>query len=105
MKLTYKITGSDAIRLAERDQLTINCYANPIDDGGVVVAGVARQIAQEDPSLIYVTVEQSGWIDGDGHPVSEMIGYNISDYFTGDGMYLGPDDDGVEPRWNGIALK
>ena len=56
MKLTYKITGSDAIRLAERDQLTINCYANPIDDGGVVVAGVARQIAQEDPSLIYVTV-------------------------------------------------
>ena len=33
-----------------------------------------------------------------------MIGYNISDYFTADGMYLGPDDDGVEPRWNGLDV-
>ena len=45
MKNSYKITGADAIRLAERDNLTIRCYANPIDDGGIVTPSVARQIA------------------------------------------------------------
>jgi|GEM_PF-5953450 len=100
MNNTYKITGADAIRLAERDQLTIHCYANPLDDGGIVTAGVARQIAKEDANLIYVEVEAAGWVDADGTPLSTMEGYNVSDYFTSSGMYLGPDDDKIEPRWS-----
>lgn len=99
MKPTYKISGNDAIRLAERDQLTIRCYANPIDEGGVVDAGTARQIAKEDANLIYVTVTPRGWWDGE-RMLSTIDGYNVADYFTSTGMYLGPDDDGVEPRWD-----
>ena len=95
---TYKITGRDAIRLAERDSLQTYCYANPIDDGGAVSVDVAKQIAKEDPSLVYVTVTPRGWWDG--QRVSEMPGYNVSDYFTSSGMYLGPDEAGVEPTFD-----
>ena len=63
MKNNYKITGEDAIRLAERDGLTIRCYANPIDDGGAVTIDAAREILKEDPSLIYVDVQAGGWAD------------------------------------------
>lgn len=95
----YKITGHDAIRLAERDQLTIYCYANPIDDGGQVTVGVARQIAKEDPSLVYVFVAPRGWWDG--QRISEApTGYAVENYFNSHGMYLGPDDDGIEPTWD-----
>lgn len=95
----YKITGSDAIRLAERDSLKVYCYANPIDDGGQVSVGVARQIMKEDPSLVYVTVFPRGWWDG--RRVSEApTGYSVSDYFSSSGMYLGPDESGVEPTWD-----
>lgn len=97
--ITYKITGSDAIRLAERDNLTIYCYANPIDEGGPVHPGVARQIMREDPGLVYIVVEHWGWINEDGNPVSVEDGYNISCYFGEDGEYLGPDDFGIEPRF------
>lgn len=100
MKTSYKITGSDAIRLAERDCLTLQCYANPLDDGGVINPGVARQIAKEDPSLIYVEVVPCGWIDDDRHPVSHLPGYAVEYYFNAQGMYLGADDGGVEPRWS-----
>lgn len=100
MTTSYRITGADAIRLAERDNLTIHCYANPIDDGGIVAPNVARQIIKEDPNLIYVTVSPSGWVDAEGHSLTTMDGYNVSDYFTSSGMYLGPDDDKIEPRWN-----
>lgn len=101
MKPTHKITGADAIRLAERDNLTIQCHANPIDDGGVVTPNVARQIAKEDPSLVFVDVEADGWWDGSKR-VSEMRAYNTEDYFNPSGMYLGPDDDGVEPAWGNV---
>ena len=94
MNTSYKITGSDAIRLAERDSLTIHY------DGGVVSADVARQIAKDDRDAIYVTAQPSGWMDAEGRSLSTMDGYNVSDYFTSDGMYLGPDDDNIEPRWN-----
>lgn len=102
MNTSYTITGRDAIRLAERDSLTIRSYDNPLsDDGGVVSVGVARQIAKDDPNLIYVIVQPCGWVDAEGRSLSTMDGYNISDYFTSDGMYLGPDDDNnIEPRWN-----
>ena len=99
MKPTHKITGADAIRLAERDNLTMQCYANPSDDGGVGAPNVARQIAKEDPSLIFVTVEADGWWDG-SQRVSEMRAYSAEDYFNESGMYLGPDEKGVEPAWS-----
>lgn len=95
---TYKITGADAIRLAERDSLTIHCHANPLDDGGVVSPEIAKQIVKDDPSLVYVHVTIYGWVAG-RTPLSELPGYNVADYFTSTGMYLGPDDEGVEPRW------
>ena len=99
MNNTHKITGQDAIRLAERDNLKLHCHANPIDSGGIVTIDVARQIAKEDSSLIFVIVEKDGWWDG-SQRVSEMRGYRSEDYFGESGMYLGPDDDGVEPTWS-----
>jgi hypothetical protein len=95
---TYKITGSDAIRLAERDNLTIHCYSNPIDDGGVVTAGVARQIAKEDPNLVYVDVVADGWWDN--RRLTSIDGYNVADYFNSTGMYLGPDGFDIEPTFS-----
>ena len=103
MSKSYKITGNDAIRLAERESLTIQCHANPMDDGGTVPVSVARQIAKEDPSLIYVTVTPTGWRNASGNHC-EPEGRNVDDYFNPRGMYLGPDDDGVEPCWNDSAL-
>lgn len=105
MKTTYHITGADAVRLAERDELTTFCYANLWDDGGPISHGIARQILKEDPSLLYVDVvqhEPSGWWNGSQF-VSEMPGYNVADYFNATGMYLGPDENGVEPRWDDDA--
>lgn len=93
MNTTYKIDGNDAVRLAERDQLTIR------SNSGTVSAGTARQIAKDDPSMVHVEVAANGWWDGE-QALSELPGYNVSDYFTPDGMYLGPDEDGIEPRWN-----
>ena len=100
MKNSYKITGEDAIRLAERDGLTIHCYANPIEDGAIVTIDKALEILKEDPRLIYVDVHPVGWVDAEGRSLSTMEGYNVSDYFDS-GRYLGPDDDGIEPRWEG----
>ena len=95
----YKITGWDAVRIGERDGLTIHCHANPIDDGGVVTAGVAEQIAKEDPSLIFIGVTPTGnWRDASDELV-DPEGRNAHQYFTTSGMYLGPDDDGVEPEF------
>lgn len=99
MSNTYKITGSDAVRIAERDNLQLRCYANPIDEGGPISVDLGRQILKDDPSLLYIIVTPDGWWDG--QRVSEMPPeYNAGDYFTSNGMYLGPDDSGVEPTWN-----
>lgn len=95
MSTNYKIKGQDAIRLAERDGLTLRKYADPIDGARVVTASEARDIAREDAGLIYVTVTPVGWTD-------DATGYNVCYYFQpGDcgGDYNGPDDDGVEPIW------
>jgi hypothetical protein len=102
---TYKITGADAIRLAERDNLQVYCYANAVDDGGPVSVGLAREIAREDPGLVYVLVRHDGWIDKDGRALSQMQSYYVDDYFTSQGMYLGPDPDGAEPRWSNAEVK
>ena len=104
MSKTYKITGAHAIRLSERESLTIECHSNPIDDGGPVTVGVARQIAKEDPNLLYVTVVPIGWRNAQGNHC-DGEGRTVEAYFGGSrGMYLGPDDDGVEPCWNDAGL-
>lgn len=104
MSKTYKITGADAIRLAERENLTVHCYANPIDDGGPVTVEVARQIAKDDPSLIYVTVVPTGWRNSQGNHCDDE-GRTVESYFNQHtGEYMGPDDDGVEPCWNDASL-
>lgn len=99
MKRTYKITGTEALRLAERDNLTLHCHANPIDDGGVITIEQGRAIAKEDASLLYIQVVPTGW-------TGDATGYQVCDYFRligdehNDGTrYNGPDDDGIEPTW------
>lgn len=100
MSTTYKIAGSDAIRLAERENLTIHSHANPIDHGGPVTVGVARQIAKEDANLLHVLVTPTGWRNAAGNHC-DGEGRTVEAYFGGSmGVYLGPDDDGVEPCWN-----
>lgn len=41
-----------------------------------------------------VGLQFEGWTEGDG---SGHEGYHVADYFTDDGIYLGPDEYGVEP--------
>lgn len=106
MSTTYKITGNDAVRLAQRDGLTLRCRANPVapEDREVTVSE-AKDILREDPSLIYVSVTPNGWCCGSQPwPDTAADGYAVSDYFTSSGIYLGPDDDGVEPCWNDASL-
>ena len=98
MSTTYKITGSDVLRLAQRENLTIRCYANPINDGGVVTLGEAIGIVRDDPSLIYANVTPTGWRDASGNHC-DGEGRTVEGYFRGN-EYLGPDDDGIEPCWN-----
>jgi hypothetical protein len=95
---TYKITGSDAVRLAQRDNLSLFCEENPIATAGPVGAHEAAQIARQDPDLVFVKVTPDGWWHG--RRLSSVEGYNVGDYFTSSGMFLGPDDDGIEPTWN-----
>ena len=93
MRPSFKITGSDAVRLAERDRLEIFRRTGY----GMVEKITWREARGEDPASVYVLVHKDGWWDG--QRVSEMRGYDVHDYFSPDGMYLGPDDDGVEPTW------
>jgi hypothetical protein len=101
MTKTYKITGSDAVRLAQRENLTIRCHANPIDpEDREVTATEAKGIIREDARLIYVTVVPTGWRDSRGNHC-DSGGRAVESYFNAyTGQYLGPDDDGVEPCWN-----
>jgi hypothetical protein len=41
------------------------------------------------------TLTLTGWTDGDG---SGSDGYHVGDYFR-DGVYLGPDQHGIEPEF------
>jgi hypothetical protein len=78
MSTSYKITGSDARRLAQRENLTV-C---------------------EQDGIPYVTVVPTGWRDSKGNHC-DGEGRTVEAYFNNcNGEYLGPDDDGVEPCWN-----
>lgn len=94
MKITYRINGENAIRLAARDGLTLRKYTDPIEAAGVVDEDKAREIIAIDPSLIYVHVTESGW-------TQHAEGVNVSDYFRG-AQYLGPDEYDTEPVWSDV---
>lgn len=51
----------------------------------------------------YDTTKASGigWTTSDGEAPD---GYNRWDYFDQDGIYLGPDEDGVEPLWDSSSI-
>jgi hypothetical protein len=55
---TYKIAGAEAIRIAERDGLTLHKYSDPVEGARVVSLDEARDIAREDPGLVYVLVTE-----------------------------------------------
>jgi hypothetical protein len=50
-----RFTGSEAILIAEVNKLTLSKYADPTEDGreGLSI-NEARDVAREDPSLIYL---------------------------------------------------
>jgi hypothetical protein len=60
-----RLTGFDAIAFAEREGLTLNKAADPIDEAanGLTVAE-AEAIAADDPSLIYLDVSQEEYYEG-----------------------------------------
>lgn len=55
---TTILTGREAIKAAEERGLALNKYADPVEEAreGLTVEE-ARQIAHEDPSLVYVVIE------------------------------------------------
>lgn len=97
---TWKIQGYQAMRIAERDGVTLYKYADPTEGWRTVTLEEARQVARENAGLIYCLVQPVGW-------TGEAKGYNVADYFPGslDGharsgaKYVGADADGIEPLW------
>lgn len=82
MSTTYKITGSDARRLAQRENLTI----------------------REQDGIPSVTVTPTGWRNAQGNHC-DAEGRTVEAYFNSyTGEYLGPDDDGVEPCWSAASI-
>ena len=49
----------------------------------------------------YTTLDLVGWTEGDG---SGHEGYNYLDYFGPSGVYLGPDDCGIEPIFEADSI-
>lgn len=83
MNATYSITGSDATRLAARENLSV------------------REDANGKP---FVIVTPAGWRNAQGNHC-DGEGRTVEAYFNSyTGEYLGLDDDGVEPCWNDASL-
>lgn len=97
--MKYTITGHHAIRIAKRDGVTLNKYEDFTDGEEGLSIREAEVIAADDASLVYCTVSPTGWVSPEGLRWTGD-GYNVSNYFhIHTGKYLGPNDDGVEPRW------
>lgn len=53
------LTGTDAIEYAEANGMTLSKYNDPIEDAKEgLTPDEARKVAQEDPSLIYLTLRK-----------------------------------------------
>lgn len=99
MSNAYRITGSDALRIAALDNLTIYTDSRLANGAETVSAHEAREILRDNPESVWVSVTPRGWRDRNGGcPAPD--GYTAADYWTADGMYLGPDDDGIEPSFD-----
>jgi hypothetical protein len=91
--MSITITGMEAIDFAERRDMTLRKYTDPIEgDRAGLTPDEARKVAREDPSLIYLKLRCVGWTVGDG---TGHEGYSAADYFPG--CYLGADAHGIEP--------
>lgn len=56
--IAMKLNGYEAINYAETNGLTLNKYNDPIEDARQgLTPEEARKIANQDPSLIYITLE------------------------------------------------
>ena len=97
----WKITGHHAIRIAERDSVTLYKAADPVEGYRVGISPEeARAVASEDPSLIYCIVDPAGWTgDADGFHVCDYFRGSLNGHARSGATYLGPDDSGNEPRW------
>jgi hypothetical protein len=102
---TFIIRGSEAIRIAERDGVTLSKYADPVEGFRPrITVAEARDIVREDAGLVYCVVRPVGWTAGDG---TGHEGKAVLDYFGGaleghalsGARYLGPDAHGIEPVW------
>ena len=98
----WVITGQHAIRIAERDGVTLKKYNDPIEaHRDEVPIKEAKEIAEQDADLIYCVVVPTGW-------TGPAEGYRVEDYFPGSlggaarsgARYAGPDEDGIEPTWS-----
>lgn len=92
---TYTLHGYAALRIARRDGVTLYYQ-------GTVPMDPKLATPREYASLT-AKVTPDGWridIAGVDYPAdgSETAGYNVSDYFH-ESRYLGPDQNGIEPRW------
>lgn len=59
MDTLFTITGSQALEVAEKLNVTLHKFADPTEDARVVSASEARDIAREDPGLIYASAEEA----------------------------------------------
>ena len=56
--MLFTLTGHEAIAIAEAIGLTISMYTHPVDDARPgITPEVAREIAKEDPTLLYLEIE------------------------------------------------
>lgn len=54
----------------------------------------------EDITKHWVFRGEWGHVSGRKVEASEVVGYNVADYFDADGQYKGPDEHGIYPRWS-----
>ncbi|HSH28633.1 MAG TPA: hypothetical protein VK971_01900 [Thiohalobacter sp.] len=67
------ITGYDAIEYAEQHGLTLGKYADPTEDAREgLTPDEAREIAAEDPSLIYLTGQRVEAGEGEDHDAGHI---------------------------------
>jgi len=58
------IPGHEAIEFAEKWGLLVCKYADPQGDEAIIEPEAAREIAEEDPSLVYLDLEEWYWSEG-----------------------------------------
>ena len=59
MNMDYTFTGHFAISYAEKWGLKVRKYADSLEDAAIIDTDRAREIAAEDPSLIYVDLTEA----------------------------------------------